>query len=549
MLNQGLSLKANHLDGLWRGASLLRGAAVALAAILLSSSALCIAASGPARASSSPVFHNPVLWEDLADLDLIRVGRTYYYSASNMQYSPGAPILRSYDLVHWEYIGHSVPVLDFGPGYNLEDGNAYVKGTWASFLGYRKTDQTFYWGGCIQFSKTYIYTAKAAAGPWTRHAVLPQCYYDAGLLVDDDGTMYVAYGNTTLHVAQLSPDATHQVKSETVFTAPADVKVLEGSRFYKVNGNYYIFTDHPPDGEYVLKSTSGPFGPYTMRPFVVRAKPPVAGAGSPHQGAIVQTQRGDWYYMAFIDAYPGGRIPVLAPFRWDAEGWPVLEISNNTWGKYYPYPLPPHPVSPLTGADHFTGPALGPQWEWNHNPDNTKWSADHGLTLRTATVTDDLYRARNTLTHRIPGPRSTATIVLDDAAMKDGDRAGLAIFRDSSAWVGVERDHGRYRVVMENNIRMNKHWQTTGKGTAAAEVPVTGSRIWLRVSADIRPGAARTAHFSWSSDSRTFHPIGTAFVLDTDWHFFMGYRYAIFNYATQAPGGSVQVSSFTMTRY
>jgi len=517
-----------------------------VAAILLLAG--CFGRKAQAQGAQRPTFHNPVIWEDLADTDIFRVGDAYYYSASNMHYSPGAPILRSYDLVHWEYIGHSVPVLDFGPQYDMSGGDAYVQGTWASFLGYRKSDRTFYWGGCIHLSKTYIYTAKSAAGPWSRHAVLPQCYYDAGLLVDDDGTMYVAYGNTTLHVAQLSPDATHEVRSEAVFTAPADVKVLEGSRFYKVKGNYYIFTDHPPDGEYVLRSTSGPFGPYTMRPLLVRAAPPVAGAGSPHQGGIVQTQSGDWYYMAFIDAFPGGRVPVLAPMQWTADGWPEIKLRNNTWGATYPYPLSPHSTGALTGTDHFRGPKLGPEWEWNHNPDDSKWSAHDGLTLKAATVTNDVYRARNTLTHRILGPESTATLILDDTEMKDGDRAGLAMLRDDSAWVGVKRDGSLFRIVMEDRLTLNHRWETTGLGEEVASAPVAEKQIWLRASADIRPGPNRTARFSWSTDGHTFHPIGSSFVMDTDWHFFMGYRYAIFNYATKSLGGAVKVKSFTMTQ-
>ncbi len=521
------------------------GCAICFLALLLFSQPFVPMAAQAAQ--PKPEFTNPILWEDLADLDIFRVGKTFYYSASNMHYSPGAPILKSYDLVHWEYAGHSVPVLDFGRGYDLNGGNAYVKGTWASFLGYRKRNKTFYWGGCIQFSKTYIYTAHSVAGPWRRHAVLDKCYYDAGLLVDDDNTMYVAYGNTTLHVAQLSPDATHQVKSQVVFRSPQGMGMLEGSRFYKVKGNYYIFTDHPPDAEYVLKSTHGPFGPYTMRPLVVRAKSPVAGAGSPHQGGIVETQRGDWYYMAFIDAFPGGRVPVLAPLKWNADGWPVLEISDNTWGKSYPYPLPPHPLKPLTGTDRFRGSRLSPQWEWNHNPDNSKWLLHRGLILKTATVTDDLYKARNTLTHRILGPESTATMVLNYSGMKKGDRAGLAMFRDSSAWVGVEKQKGSFKVAMENHLTMNRHWQTTGTGTVVKSHPVSGGKIWLRVSADIRPGPGRTAKFSYSTDGRTFRPIGTPFVMDTDWQFFMGYRYAIFNYATRSLGGEVRVSSFTLT--
>jgi len=493
---------------------------------------------------------NPILWEDLADLDVFRVDSTYYYSASTMHYSPGAPILRSYDLINWEYVGHSVPVLDFSPAYDLNGGSAYVKGIWASFLGYRKSNHTFYWGGCIEFHKTYIYTAPAVEGPWQKKAVIDNCYYDAGLLIDDDDTMYVAYGNTKLNVAQLSPDGSQQVKTQQVFTTPSDVGVLEGSRFYKINGNYYIFATRPPNGEYVLKSTTGPFGPYTMQKLALNVVSPVPGGGAPHQGGIVQTQKGDWYYMGFTDAYPGGRIPILAPIKWGLDGWPVLQLTGNAWDVGYPYPRipsPPHVTKPLTGTDAFEGTGLGPEWEWNHNPDNTKWSLDGGLNLHTATVTNDLYSARNTLTHRILGPTSTATIVLDYSRMKDGDRAGLALLRDSSAWVGIKREAGSLNVVMENNLTMDKHWQTVNTGTEIASAPISGGKIWLRVCADIRPGAKRTGNFSYSTDGATFKPIGASFVLNTEWMFFMGYRYGIFNYATQSLGGIVSVSSFTMT--
>src|SRR5262245_50799839 len=90
------------------------------------------AAASPAAANAAlATYTNPVLWQDFADIDIIRVGDTYYYSASTMHYSPGAPILRSYDLVNWEFAGHSVPVLDFGSKYDLNGGRGYVRGIWA----------------------------------------------------------------------------------------------------------------------------------------------------------------------------------------------------------------------------------------------------------------------------------------------------------------------------------------------------------------------------------------------------------------------------------
>lgn len=492
-------------------------------------------------------YQNPILWQDLADDEVIRVGDTYYYTASNMHYSPGAPILRSFDLVNWEYAGHAIPVLDFAPKYDLSGGHAYIKGTWASTLQYRESNQTFYWLGCIEFGRTYVYTAKAVEGPWEKHPAINNCYYDAGMLVDEDDTIYVAYGNSEISVAQLSADGLSQVRTQLVYTA-TDM-TLEGARFFKYDGEYYITLTRPADGQFILRSTS-PWGPYTRRPVIDRNASPIAGGGVPHQGGFVETQKGDWYYMSFIDAYPGGRIPALAPVSWSADGWPSVQLVNNAWGASYPYPdvpRPPRATKPHTGTKTFEGPSLGHEWEWNHNPDNSKWSFDEGLKLQTATVTKDLYRARNTLTHRILGPQSTGTIELDISAMQDGDVAGLALLRQSSAYVAVKKTGAAAQVVMVRGLTMDGSWNTTSTGTEAASAPTSGNRVWLRLSVDVRPGSGRTGKFSYSTDGTTFTSIGTAHTMDNSWQFFMGYRYGIFNFATTATGGAVTVRSFTLT--
>ena len=224
------------------------------------------------------------------------------------------------------------------------------------------------------------------------------------------------------------------------------------------------------------------------------------------------------------------------------------QTVNCAWGASYPRPISStRTVKPMIGADTFTGGTLGPQWEWNHNPDTTKWSVGSGLRLQTATVTNDLYAARNTLSHRILGPSSTATIQLDYSAMRDGDRAGLALLRDSSAWIGVKRDNGSTRVVLTNGLTMYSNWNTTGTGTEAASATISGGRIWLRVNADIRPGTGRQGRFSYSTDGATFTTLGPGFTMGNAWQFFMGYRFAMFNYATQALGGSVTVNRFDLT--
>ncbi|GES66676.1 glycoside hydrolase [Aspergillus terreus] len=492
-------------------------------------------------------FTNPVIWEDLADVDIFRVDNVFYLSASTMHYSPGAPVLQSYDLVNWQFIGHSVPVLDWSSKYDLTNGQrAYVKGIWASFLNYRPSTKTFYWGGCIEFGTTYIYTAPAAAGPWTKRSSIPKCYYDAGLLVDPDtDTMYVAYGNTEISVAQLSADGLSEVRSQVVFTSPSSIGTIEGSRFYKINGKYYIFVTHPANGQYVLQASS-PWGPYTAKQLLLNMPTPISGGGVPHQGGMVQTQNGAWYYMAFVDAYPGGRVPVLAPITWGSDGFPVITTVNGGWGSNYDYPLPKRVLESASVQDNFSGTSLGPQWEWNHNPDTSKFTVNNGLQLQTATQTWDLYSARNTLTHRILGPKSTATIVMDYSQMKPGDRAGLALLRDQSAWIGIKNDGGTFRVCMITGLTMNSDWTTANTGYEVAGLTVTGGKIWLRATADIHPGSGKQGTFSYSTDGSTFKSLGNALVLNNAWQFFMGYRYAIFNYATTSLGGSVKVSQFSM---
>lgn len=107
---------------------------------------------------------NPVIWQDYPDLDVLdvfRVGDVFYYSAFFFAFSPGAPILKSYDLVNWAPVSHSVPRLNFGLPYDLNNATsrAYVKGIWASTLQYQKSTDTFYWMGYIAGGPTYVWTA------------------------------------------------------------------------------------------------------------------------------------------------------------------------------------------------------------------------------------------------------------------------------------------------------------------------------------------------------------------------------------------------------
>src|SRR5690349_21222763 len=191
-------------------------------------------------------FNQPVLWQDLPDSDIIRVDDAYYYSASNMHFSPGAPILRSYDLVNWEYFSHSIPVFDVGkPSFDLINGNAYNGGVYASSLRYNKFDGRFYWIGCLQKDgRTFVYSAPDIGGPWTKTAVVSdRCYYDDGILFDDDGRVYIAWGkwvpngnDAQIWVAELNENFGVKGSVITAFHTTPELGYIEGCRFYKRNG-------------------------------------------------------------------------------------------------------------------------------------------------------------------------------------------------------------------------------------------------------------------------------------------------------------------------
>lgn len=499
-------------------------------------------------AVAATLLKQPVLWEDLADLDVFRVNDTWYYSASTMHYSPGAPILESKDLVNWQYIGHSVPHLDFGPAYDLTNRtNAYVKGVFASSLRRRPSDGQWFWVGCVEYSRSYVYTAPAATGPWTLLQEFPStCYYDCGLMFDDDMTPYIAHGSTTIHVAKMASDLRSQVSDSAVYTYPI---TAEGSRMYKIKGQYYVVNDAPSTMvQYVMKASS-PAGPYTSAVLSNAPPSPITGGGSPHQGGLVDDTAGNWYYMAFCDSYPGGRVPVLAPITFTSSGLPQLP-NVNAWPSSVTTPMTTAVLQSPNYVDTFSGTGLSPQWEWNHNPNISAYSVNNGLTLKTATVTNDFNMARNTLTHRILGPQSVATIQLNYSNMKIGDRAGLVMIRDTSAWIGVIKNSESAVVALWNNITLvlgTNGWSTGSTGALSTSKPiaVTGT-IYLRAAANIQPGSSSSVQFSYSTDGTTYSVLGSNFTMANDWQFFMGYRYGIFNHATLSLGGSVQVKSFSM---
>ncbi|KAG5770810.1 hypothetical protein H9Q73_013059 [Fusarium xylarioides] len=467
-------------------------------------------AAGFQLPAATETFNQPPIFQDLPDIDLIRVDDTYYYS-------PGATILRSYDLVNWEYLSHYLPSFDFNdPKFNLTKGGAYNGGVYASSLRYHKTQKNFYWLGLSRKTERPTFTQRQRLkGRGRKH-----------------------------HLELLLLK-----KKESVFKSNQELGYIEGSRFYKINGTYFLWLTNPGvgRGQIIVKSSGDVWGPYDSWHRILKNNgKPIEGSGSPHQGAFVETPEGDYWYMAFVELGTSGRFPVLAPLKWDEKGWPNVKLdSNGNWKSSYNYPLPRHNIKPVEGTFEFKEPKLPPRFEWNHDPNNDKWTTGpDGLVLYTATITDDLFSAQNTLTHRILGPQSNVTIELDYSSMVDGDRAGLVSLRYDAGWIGIVKDGSSTTLQMVDNAAMDpdNSFVTTSKGNVIASKSISGGKIWLRCQ--ISTVSPNRSTFLYSTDGKTFVKLGQEHVTKQGGVWFTGTRHGIFNFATKKSGGHVVVKKF-----
>ena len=263
-----------------------------------------------------------------------------------------------------------------------------------------------------------------------------------------------------------------------------------------------------------------------------------------HQGALIQTQTGQWWTMLFVDNGPFGRFPSLQPVTWE-NGWPMVGVNGKAVVTYKkPDVGKVYPTAVLPTSDEFDSAGLGLQWGWNHNPVPSKWSLTERpgyLRLRTAKVADSLQKARNTLTQRMfayysDSLASLATVKMDFGNMKNGDIAGLAVFQDPYAFIGIKKVNGKNYIIMVNN------------GTTIDSSQVKGRTIYLRASAIHGTGAAPyyggytapgsgTAVFSYSLDNKLFVNLGNVLKMRFSLKIFTGNKFCLFNYATKALGG------------
>jgi len=516
--------------------------------------------SKPNEQNTNAMAQNPILWTDVPDNSAIRVGDTYYMSSTTMHMNPGLPIMKSKDLVSWRIVNYAYDILGNTDALALRDRKGeYGRGSWASSLRYH--NGTFY---VTTFSgttgKTYIFKTKdIEKGPWALSAFEP-ALHDHSLFFDDDGRVYMTTGSGNIKLVELKDDVSgiksggvNQViiPNASLVAGPNVGLPAEGSQIHKINGKYYVFLITWPKGsmrtELVFRADKIT-GPYEGR--VALRDQGVA------QGSIIDTPQGKWYAFLFQDHGAVGRTPCLVPITWE-DGWPVMGVDGKA-PQTLDIPISDGGMDGIVASDEFERPAtlladlrkasggendyirsaFPGQWQWNHNPDNRFWSLTQRsgwLRLTTGRIDASLVEARNTLTQRTFGPECSGDIAMDVSNMKDGDFAGLAAFQKHYGFVGVKISGNARSIVMVS--------AESGTPVVVEGVPFEQTAVCVKIEMDFKNRADK-AHFYYSLDGLRWKPIGKALKMAYTLPHFMGYRFALFNFATKSTGGFVDFDYF-----
>ena len=468
-------------------------------------------------------YRNPIIHSDYSDPDVTRAGDDYYMTSSSFNAAPGLPILHSKDMVNWELINYALPKQVPVEHFNTpQHGN----GVWAPAFRYHNNEFYIYWGD-PDFG-IYMVKTDDPAGEWSDPVLVMEAKgaIDPCPLWDEDGKAYLVHAwagsragvKSLLTVHKMSPDGTKVLDDgRHVFDGHDDHPTVEGSKFYKRNGYYYIFA--PAGGvstgwQLILRSKNV-YGPYEEKIVLEQGSTSVNG---PHQGAWVETPKGqDWFYhFQDVDAY--GRIVHLQPMDWKND-WPVMgeDHDGNGIGEPVMTHIKPdvgqsYPVVTPKETDEFTSDSLGIQWQWNANP-NVLWHAklpgNDYLRLFSISQPEEaknLWDVPNLLLQKFPAPSFTAsskiTLIPEDADKPR--KAGFIVMgRDYFTLTITEKD-GEFYLQRTEAIKADQ-----GKEEKVLEeVKLKSNTVYVKV--DVTAPDAM-CQFSFSENGRRFKEIGEPF--------------------------------------
>lgn len=473
---------------------------------------------------------NPILNADYSDPDVIRVGDKYYMVASDFHFL-GMQVLESADMVNWKLISQIYHRFDF-PGWN--DNQQYAGGAWAPAIRYH--DNKFWVFFCTPKEGLFMSNAINPTGPWSPLHLVEKVekWEDPCPFWDEDGQAYLGrsrHGAGPIIIHKMSADGTRLLdEGTTVYTGP----VAEGTKIFKKDGFYYLSIPEGGVGtgwQTILRSKNI-YGPYEKKVVLEQGSTTING---PHQGAIVDTPDGQWAFFHFQHHDALGRVVHLQPMHWE-NGWPVIGVDLDRNGTGEPVYVWQKPIESKTifapqTDDDFSNPTLSLQWQFNHNPTDRAWSLSAhpgSLTLK-ALMSSTFRLARNTLTQKVMGNVSEATVAMDFTEIADGQRCGLACMGKENKVLGIKMEKGQKSLYIAND--------TTETNTTV----LSGKLVYLRVSINM---PNRQFQFFYSTDNIHFIPYGSPFFIP--FGFWKGARVALYCYNKTQEAGAV---SFQWFRY
>ena len=465
-------------------------------------------------------YTNPVLYADYSDPDAIRVGDDYYLVASSFNCVPGLPILHSRDLVNWELIGHA---LEKQPPFDVFDKVQHGGGVWAPCIRYHNNEFYIYYPD-PDFG-VYMVKATNPKGPWSEPLLVQagKGLIDPSPLWDTDGKAYLVYAfagsragvKSVILINRMNAEGSKLIgNSVMLIDGHQKHPTIEGPKIYKRNGWYYIFAPAggvAPGWQMVMRSKNI-FGPYEDKIVMAQGKTDING---PHQGAWVDTNAGENWFLNFQDLGAYGRVLHLNPMKWEND-WPVIGVDTDgdgcgepvrtykkpNVGKTYPKITPPE-------SDEFNGSELGLQWQWHANYQTT-WGFPSGNLgfLRLNCIpcpveAKNLWGISNMLLQKFPAEEFTATTKLTFDARFDKEEVGLIVMGLDYGRLTVKREDGKLNLYVA-------HCKNADKGTT--EDLVSGPElnsylVYFRVT--VKKGAE--CSFSYSTDGVSFTSLGNSF--------------------------------------
>lgn len=468
-------------------------------------------------------YKNPVLYADYSDPDVCRVDSHYYMTASSFNCVPGLPILHSNDLVNWTIIGHAIDKLTPDSIFSkVEHGG----GVWAPAIRYHKGEFYIYYGDPDQ--GIFMTKTKDPAGAWEPLVMVKEGkgLINACPLFDDDGEVYLAHAyagsragiKSLLAVTRLTPDGKKAVGESRIIYDGHDIDpTIEGPKFYKRNGYYYIFAPAGgvATGWQLAMRSKDIFGPYERKIVMDQGKTSING---PHQGAWIDTQTGEDWFLHFQDVGAMGRLVHLQPMIWKND-WPVIGEDKDGDGCGNPvltYKKPnvgnTYPLNTPVESDEFSTNTLGLQWQWHANPMSWWYFANQEkgcLSLYSVPVEDykSLWDVPNLLLQKTPAPSFTATMKLTfkPDSRYYGERTGLLMMGLDYALLSLENTKEGF--LLSQNICLKADKGT--KESVNESVILKNSTVYLRVQVKSND----TCSFSYSVDNKKFTILGESFKL------------------------------------